>query len=289
MIRLMARTLTMGLAVLGASQAGASDVGPVDEQAASTAGANEAVIASASIASSAASMAAQDAAANGDDWNVTFTPYVWIAGTKGDIGIPRGENEVEIDRDFADTLSNLKFAFMGALDVEYHRFVAIADVMYLSVGAEAEGIRDPQFFEGKVDSSVFVGTLAVGYRVVDQGPLFVDVFAGGRLVSLKVDIELEGPLTTREVDESRSRIAPMFGGRVRVPLGEDFGLALYGDVGGFKSSDVKWQLIGTVQWDISRHWRLAAGYRHMQIHHDTRRADFDVALSGPIVGVSYRF
>lgn len=290
MIRLMARTLTMGFALLGASQAAASDISPADEQAASTAIASEAAVASASVASSTASIAAQDATADGDDWNVSFTPYVWVAGAKGDIGIPRGEgNEIEIDRDFADTLSNLKFAFMGSLDVEYNRFVALADVIYLSVGAEAEGIRDPQFFEGEVDTSVFVSTLAVGYRVVDQGPMFVDVVVGGRLVSLDVEIELEGPLMTRRAEESKSRISPLFGGRVRVPLGRDFGLALYGDVGGFKSTDVKWQLVGTVQWDISSHWRLAAGYRHMQIHYDKRDFEFDVALSGPIVGVSYRF
>lgn len=284
MIKQLMWTLAAGVTSISAAQAAAADL-PVDAPATPAAG-SEAAVATGAAGASPALVSAQDPNADADKWNVSFTPYVWIAGTSGDIGIPRGESEVEIDRSFADTLGNLKFAFMGALDVEYDRFVALADVMYLSVGAKAEGIKDPQFFEGKIDSSVFVGTLAGGYRVVDQGPLFVDIVAGARLVSLDVDLELEGPLTTREADESKSSIAPLIGGRVRVPLGRDFGVALYGDVG---TGTVEWQMIGTVQWDISRHWRLAAGYRHMAIDYDKNDLHFDVALSGPIVGVSYRF
>lgn len=284
MIKQLMWTLAAGVTSISAAQAAAADL-PVDAPATPAAG-SEAAVAPGAAGASTALVSAQDPNADADKWNVSFTPYVWIAGTSGDIGIPRGESEVEIDRSFADTLGNLKFAFMGALDVEYDRFVALADVMYLSVGAKAEGIKDPQFFEGKIDSSVFVGTLAGGYRVVDQGPLFVDIVAGARLVSLDVDLELEGPLTTREADESKSSIAPLIGGRVRVPLGRDFGVALYGDVG---TGTVEWQMIGTIQWDISRHWRLAAGYRHMAIDYDKNDLHFDVALSGPIVGVSYRF
>ena len=220
-----------------------------------------------------------------NDWDVSFTPYLWVAGTKGDIGIPRGEG-VEVDKSFADVLGNLKFAFMGALDVRHGRVIAITDIMYLSVGAEAEGIRDPQFLEGEIDTSVFLGTAAVGYRVVDKGPLFVDLFAGGRLASLKAKVELTGPLQTRERKESATKVSALVGGRVRVPLGKSWGLALYSDVG---SGAVKWQAIGTAQYDISRHWRLAAGYRHMSINYSKRDLDIDIALSGPIVGVTYKF
>lgn len=223
--------------------------------------------------------------APGADWEVAFTPYLWIAGTKGDVGVPRGEG-VEIDKSFADTLGNLKFAFMGALDIRHGRFVALSDVMFISVGAKAEGIRNPGFVEGKIDSSVFVGTGALGYRIVDKGPLFVDLFAGARVVSLDVEVELEGPLETRKRDASSSKVSALVGGRVRVPLGERWGLALYTDIG---SGDVKWQAIGTVQYDLSRHWRVAGGYRYLKIKHSEDDLDFDVALSGPILGVTYRF
>ena len=221
------------------------------------------------------------------DWNVSFTPYLWVAGIKGDIGIPRDDGNVEIDKSFADILGNLKFAFMGALDVEHNRFVGIGDILYLNIGAEAESVDSPIFFEGEADAKLLMATAALGYRVVDQGPMFVDLFVGGRLVSLDVDLELTGPLQTRRRSASPSNISPLVGGRVRVPLGGRFALALYTDVG--FDSEFKWQAIGTVQYDLGRHWRLIGGYRHLALHHNENDFEFDTALSGPIIGVSYKF
>ena len=244
----------------------------------------EAVVASDATAS--ATLAEDSQTPRDGRWDVAFTPYLWVAGMKGDIGIPRGDNEVEIDKSFADVVGSLKFAFMGTLDVRYDRFVALSDVMYISLGADAEGIRDAQFLEGRVNTSALVVAVAGGYRVVDRGPMFVDLVAGGRLVSLDAKVELRGPLTSRERKASKSNLEGLIGGRVRVPLGKNWGMAIYGDVG---TGSVIWQMLGTVQWDISNHWRMAAGYRHMSINHKKDDFKFDVALSGPIVGVTYRF
>ena len=133
------------------------------------------------------------------------------------------------------------------------------------------------------------GTLAGGYRVVDEGPLYVDLLVGGRLVSLDTEIRLEGPLTTREADKSGSTISPLFAARTHIPLSHNLALGIYGDVGGFAGFDVKWQMAGTVHWDISDHWSLLGGYRYMAIHHDKADHEFDVALGGPLIGVTYRF
>jgi hypothetical protein len=224
-----------------------------------------------------------------DRSEIRVTPYLWVAGTNGDIGIPRGDGEVEVGKSFADILGSLNFAFMGTLDVRHERIVAMADVIYLDMSVDVDGIRDPQFFQGEVDQSVLVSTLSAGYRVLDGGPLSVDLLVGGRLVSLDTAILLEGPLNTREAERSVSKISPLVGGRVTFPLNNDLAIVLYGDAGGLGGSDVKWQAAGTVQWDISRHWRVLGGYRHMAIHHDSADYEFDVALSGPLLGVSYRF
>jgi hypothetical protein len=222
-------------------------------------------------------------------WEVAFTPYIWAAGSTGEIGIPRGLGQIEVDRNFSDVLGNLEFAFMGALELRNRRFVAMADIVYLNVGMEAEGIRDPQYFRGTVDAEVFLATAAAGYRIVDQGRMFVDLLAGGRIVSLGTELELEGPRTTRTADKSTSQVSPLIAARAAVPISDNLALGVYGDAGGFIASDIKWQILGTIQWDISRHWRLIAGYRYMDIHHDRADYEFDLSLSGPLLGVRYRF
>ena len=293
MTRRLALALTLSGSALVATGAAAQTVDQSNLAGTVTPVTTEPGLTAVPMTAAAASIAVDEpsAGSTGDDWNVSFTPYLWVAGTKGNIAIPRGSGDgVEIDKSFADILGNLNFAFMGALDIEHNRFVAIGDIMYLSVSAKAEGIQNPAFLTGKVDASVFVGTTMLGYRVVDKGPLFVDLLVGGRLTSIDVDLKLEGPLQTRRASASPSNVTPLIGGRVRFPLGEKWGLALYTDVGSlFDNADVKWQVVGTVQRDLGKHWRMAAGYRYMSINHTKNDMDFDVSLSGPILGFTYKF
>lgn len=221
------------------------------------------------------------------DWNVSFAPYIWAAGVEGDLQFPVSGVKVDIDRSFSDILGNLKFTFMGALDVEYNRFVGIADVVYLNTKAKADDIEHPLLNAGKVKAQTFVVSGALGYRIVDTGPMFFDVVAGLRHISLDVDVELTSPLGAFGANVSPSEVSPMVGGRARVPLGARWGVSLYGDVG--IKSDLKWQLIGSLQYDLGKHWRAALGYRHMTIHQDRELSEIDLDLSGPILGLSYRF
>lgn len=234
-------------------------------------------------------LAVDDPAPNGanDDWEVAFTPYLWLAGINGDIAIPRNDSEAEVDRSFGDILGDLKFAFMGTLDVEYRRFVVHTDLIYLNLAADIERPNGVIFTEGEVDFKQTIATGAIGYRVIDRGPMFVDLYAGGRLVSLDVDLSLEGPLQTREASASPSNVSPIIGGKARFPLSDRWALAVQGDIG--FDSDVKWQLAGTVQYALGDHWRAGVGYRHLQLHHDTEDSEFDIAFSGPLVAFSYIF
>lgn len=136
---------------------------------------------------------------------------------------------------------------------------------------------------------MLVGTAAVGYRILDRDRLFIDLLVGARYTGLDVKLKLEGPLQTRESEASPSSVAPLFGARAQVPLSHNISFVLYGDAGGLGGADIKWQVAGTMQWGISTHWRLIGGYRHMAIHHDKPDFEFDVGLSGPLLGVSYRF
>lgn len=222
-----------------------------------------------------------------DDVDVSFTPYLWVAGINGNISIPRNDSEADIDKSFADILSDLKFAVMGTVDVNYHRVVVHTDLIYLNVSTDVEPREGVIFTEGKTDAKLTVATAAIGYRVVDNGPMFVDLYAGGRLVALDVDLELTGPLQTRERSASPSNISPLVGGIVRVPVSDRWALALRGNLG--FDSDIKWELAGTVQYRLGDHWQLGLGYRHLALHHDKDEAEFDIALSGPLIAFTYKF
>lgn len=270
--------LLSGLAasVLSASPAAAEAYGPEAE------GADQAP-------STRSTMMAEPETRDGG-WQFTITPYLWMAGQEGTIGIRRTGAEVEVDQSFGDILSDLRFAAMGTFEARNDRLILMADAIYLSVGTEIEGSRDPQFFSGEVELDTFIATGAVGYRVLEGTGASLDLFAGARLISVDADVELEGPLAARSGSASASTVSPLVGARVLAPVGSDLTLGLYGDVGAFvDGADVKWQLMGDVRYRLSRSWDLRAGYRFMSIDHLSDRFIYDIDMSGPFLGASFRF
>lgn len=120
--------------------------------------------------------------------------------------------------------------------------------------------------------------------------MFLDLMAGARITSIEADLQLSGPLQSVERESSKTNIGPVIASRLRLPLGEKWGLAVYGDLGGFGiTSDISWQLMGTVQYDASDHWRLLGGWRHFEAHQDKNGFDIDLAIGGPFLAAAYRF
>lgn len=233
--------------------------------------------------------AAETSGTSSSGWEVSFTPYLWMSGMKIDIETPQGEN-IEVDDSFFDILGDLKFTFMGALEVKHDRFVSVQDIIFISLGSSADGHIGPVPIEAEVDERLVITTHLFGYRVVDEGPMFVDLFAGARFSSIKVDVELNLPQQTVERDTKKSELGPVIASRVRFPLSDKWGIALYGDLGGFGvGADLSWQLMGTVQYEISDRWRLVAGWRHLSASQDKKDFEVDAKLDGPILGVTYRF
>ena len=238
---------------------------------------------------SAATSESTDAA--GSSWEFSATPYIWFSGLSGDIGVFPALQPVDVDLSFTDLLDHLKFAATVVMQARKGRFVALADIAYVDIGAsENIGIRDPEFLDVELDTSTFMATAAAGYRAVDQGPLFVDLLAGLRVTSVDTRLELTGPLNTVVGESTETWVDPVIAARGHVPIGEKWALALYGDIGGFGvGSDITWQLLGTIQYQLGRSWWLAAGWRQYAIDYEKDGFVFDVSMGGPIIGVSFNF
>ena len=293
--------LATGLSFLGASEAlalsrvqdgSSSNVVPATSPINEPPGAADLAPAAASVASldAVAHSAEQEAANPGNDgWEVIVVPYLWASGMKADISTPQGEG-VDIDQSFTEILSDIKFTFMGALQARRGRFVTVQDLIFLSMESKDEGDIGPGLVEAEVDMRVITTTHLAGYRVVDKGPLFLDLMGGARIASIKADLDLSGPLQTVERGSSETKIGPVLASRFRMPIGEKWGVELYGDLGGFGvTSDLSWQLLGTIQYEISDHWLLGGGWRHFSAEQEKNGFKIDLTMSGPFLAFGYRF
>jgi hypothetical protein len=289
MITKLALALTTAMACTYATAASAAELA-VTELSTSEAASETADSSDYGVAGVAASsMAVQSASSGGSGWEFAVTPYLWASGAKVKIETPQGEN-INVDESFFDILDDLKFALMGAFEAKHGRFVAVQDLMFLSLGSSADGHIGPIPVDADVDEKLLVTTHLFGYRVVDEGPMFVDVFAGGRITVIKVDVDINLPLQTIERDRKKTQFGPVIASRVRFPLSDRWGVGVYGDLGGFGvGADLSWQLLGTIQYDLSDRWRLLAGWRHFYAKQTKNDFDVHFKLDGPILGVSYRF
>lgn len=225
-------------------------------------------------------------AATQKKWEFATIGYVWFAGAWGKTDITGPTPPVDLSLPFGKVLKAFKFAFMGAAEAKHDRFVILGDLTFIHLDArKGIGVRDPDFLKAELDSRTAEITLMGGYRVVNNGPMTLDLFAGGRMNWFKTNLQLEGPNRELAGDVKKNWFDPLVGARVGAPLGGKWGMGVYGDIGGFGvGSKITWQLAPTVTYQINHKMTLGAGWRYWKVNYTTGN-DFlyNVHQSGPLI------
>jgi hypothetical protein len=225
---------------------------------------------------------------NDGKWHFATLGYIFFAGAHGKTTPRTPLSPVDVDLSFGDVLKAFKFAFMGAAELRKDRLVFLGDLMWVHLG-ESQGLtaRDRNFADVKIDSKTTAITALGGYRVVDKGPVIVDLLAGGRLNGNKQAVHYRGTLLDVSASVSKTWIDPIVATRILAPLGGKTSLSLYGDIGGFGiGSDLTWQGIATVNYQINHKMTLGAGWRYFKINYDDSDGFlYNVAQSGPIISL----
>ncbi len=249
-----------------------------------------AIVAAAPLLLAAPGHAQQPAAPTGPSFYLT--PYLWIAGIGGDISTPRQDvPDRNVEVSFRDTLSDLSgFAFMGAAEMRYGRFILIGDVMTLTVESDVNP-RGALFSGGTGRVTTTTGTILVMARGYEDGTQAFDVGFGLRPWQISTRLSLDaGVLAGRTLKPTLNWTDPVFAFRYGVRFDETWGAAVAGDIGGFGAgSDLTWQIIGTVDYRINDWITMRVGYRHLQMETSRGGTDLDISLSGPIIGTTFRF
>jgi hypothetical protein len=248
------------------------------------------LIAAVLISPGAAARAQDQAATSAGGWAFVVTPYIWAAGLEGDIGVIPGLPVAAVDAGFDDIIENAEFAFMLAAEARRGRFAIVTDLTYLSLSID-DATPGPLFGGASVDSTTFFATTAGMYRVVENERLSLELGAGARIWYVDNELRLSaGALPGRRVQDDETWVDPLIGLRGAVALGRGFKLAGAADIGGFGvSSDLTWQVIGTVDYQFNERFSARVGYRHLEVDYENNGFVWDVRMSGPIIGGTIRF
>lgn len=231
-----------------------------------------------------------------DGWQYTGTLYLWAAGINGETA-----GGAEFDIDFDTLLDNLDMAFMGTVEARRGPWSAMADAVYLNVGADKGGtVKVPVAPDSAVPVDVDVGVKTRGwvinllgaYTVVASERGSVDVLAGARYLELKAgfDLGLRVPGQDR-ITRAGSALETVWDGVVgvkgQVRLDDRWYLPYYADVG-TGESDLTWQVFGGVGYTFD--WgEVALVYRHMEWEFGSDHKLDHASFSGPAAAVSWHF
>ncbi len=245
---------------------------------------------------------------NGTDWAFQATGYLWATGLNGNISPFRRAPTLHVEKSFSDVMDDLNFG--GFLNIwgRYDRFVLSGDLMYVdTTDSKATGPLPALQIPGlpilpagaavgaNVDTQEFMATLQAGYRVIDADGFSLDALAGARFwyISNDVAVTASHPLigsVSASHRESFGWVDPVIGAQAFFSLTDKLSVQGQVDIGGFgEGSDLTWSALATVNYVFTDTLSVSAGYKVLDVDYSHDGYVFDSRLSGPVVGLTYRF
>ncbi len=241
--------------------------------------------------------AAQTPAATPGAWQFEVTPYLWMAGLKGDVAGPNLP-QTDVNVSFSDILNVLDFAAMGTFEARKDRWGFFVDGIYMKLsdgmtmsraGAGPLGATLTANADVTIKQTLLSG--GVAYRVL-EGSTPVDVIGGLRHVKIEVDGSLDvtlGPWgRSRSPGGDKSWTDAYVGARVQYPIADRWTLTGYADAGGSSGSST-WQAAVGASYDYSKDIAFRFGYRALNLDYNKDGFLFDATMSGPYLAAAFRF
>ena len=218
-------------------------------------------------------------------WRVGASMYGWFTRLDGEM-VLRGTT-VPVDVPVNKIFDNLKFTFMGLVEVGKGRWSFMSDLFY----AKLEPATRNQL--GTFDSQIeqFIGNFAVFYRIVENPATHLDAYGGARVNWMETDVDISFT-GGRNFNESADKtwVDPIIGLRVHHDLNDKFFVRALADIGGFGiSSDITWQAMASLGYRLTDNASEGLGYRGIGTDYTSGTTTYDVISHGLLLGLEYRF
>jgi hypothetical protein len=245
--------------------------------------------------------AAQEPTTAPEKWSVLVAPYLWAAALDGNAKV-RGI-EADVDVSFKDTLEDLGFAGMAVVEARKGRYGFAFNPLFVRTNSDAR--TGP--FDAKNTTDIATAGFGALYRVAaweigrtsagEPLTFVVEPLVGARLNHIRGEVEAKldarGFQAKRQADESQTWVDPLVGVNVIAQVAEHWAVRAEADIGGFGvGSDLTWnaQAIVTYRFTVAGYDAFAGmGYRALYWDYQDGGFEWDVTMSGPMVGAGVRF
>jgi hypothetical protein len=225
-------------------------------------------------------------------WQFSITPYAWLPGLTGTVQTPLprvGDRSMQLGSGTVITdLSTVPVMVAG--EARYGRFALVGDIFYAGLQQDIQ-TRDQLFQGGHTRLTSTIGTILGMVEVLDTPRQSLEVGAGTRIWDIGMKVSLNPGLLPGVIQKrSLTWADPLLAARYHAALSPAFGVSLYGDIGGFGAgSQLTWQAIGSVDYDLTSSTTLRAGWRYLRVDRTRGSIGVDVGFNGPFVAATFRF
>lgn len=241
------------------------------------------------------------------NWALQVTPYIWAASLDGHVSPFKRGPTIGVEKSFSEVIDNLNFGGFINIWGRYDRLVFSGDIMYVDTADIHRVGPLPAFsipdvgvippggnIDAKIDTKQFTATLMGGYRVIDTPQFSLDALAGARFWHISNTVKLTGSHRglsgSVSYDESFGWVDPLVGLRAFLPITDKLSVQSQADIGGFGAgSDFTWSTLVTVNYAFQDSLSASVGYKLLDVDYDYNSHVYDTRLSGPALGMTYRF
>jgi len=220
-------------------------------------------------------------------WRVSTSMYGWFTQLDGDMTI--SGTTVPVDVPFDKIFDNLKFTFMGLVEVGKGRWSFMSDLFY----AKLEPSVSQRFLTFDSQIEQFIGNFAVFYNIVETPSTRFDAYTGVRVNWMETDVEITRNRTGTTIfsdSADETWVDPIIGVRINHDLTEKFYVRALADIGGFGiSSDITWQAMASIRYRVTENASLGLGYRGLGTDYTSGGTTYDVISHGLMLGLEYKF
>ena len=234
-----------------------------------------------------------------DQWGYNLSLYVWVPSVDGTLGYNNSDGGGQ-EVDAGSILEAIQGVFMGNFEAHKSRWSLQTDYIYLNMSDSKQNSVHINLGPG-VDINTgaeasltgwYLG-LSGAYRVYDSKRGSVYLLAGTRYLELKtaLNLKISGPLPPElpslNLNASTEILDAVVGVKGRLRLGTRWYMPYHLDVG-TGTSKLTWEAVAGVGYEF-KHWDAVLVYRHLGFDEGTDELLQGLALSGPVLGVTFKF
>jgi hypothetical protein len=221
---------------------------------------------------------------SGHAWEFEAIPYLWMAGVRADIEIGKFP-PLPIDESFSEILDHLSGVFMARFEAQSGHGGLIADLFYVDISFPFNvDTVDIDF-----DETLAFGTFVANYRPFGDDKSYLDLLGGIRAWHFETQV-VDKAAGIDAVLLKDNWLDPIIGARGRASFTDRFFGTAYGDVGGFGlGSELTWQAMATLGYQVHDNFDVSAGYRYLYFRRLTGEITNEQRISGPIIEAKVTF